>query len=57
VDRVHLVAIRDTGIDGCGSRKDVSCWCGGCEKMTRDPRVEDGPPFDCFGICGNCLEK
>jgi hypothetical protein len=43
VGRVHLVAIRETGNDGHGSRKDVCCWCGGGEKMTSGTQVEDGP--------------
>ncbi len=51
--RVHLVAIRETGNDGRGSRKNVCCLHGGCEKMTCGTRVKDGPPFDCVGICGN----
>jgi hypothetical protein len=50
VGRVHLVAIREMGNDGHGSRKDVCSWHGGSEKMTRGTRVEDGPPFDCVGI-------
>ncbi len=53
VGRVHSVAIRKTGNDGHGNRKDVSCWHGGCEKMTRGPYVEDGPPFDHVCIGGN----
>jgi hypothetical protein len=55
VGRVHLVAIRETGNDGRGSRKDVCYWHGGCEKMTHGPQVEDGQPFNCVGICGNCF--
>jgi hypothetical protein len=51
--RVHLVAIGETGNDGLGSRKDVCCWHGGCEKMTPGPRVKDGPPSDRVGIRGN----
>jgi hypothetical protein len=53
VGRVHSVAIGKMGNDGHGIRKDVCCWCRGCEKMTRGTRVEDGPPSDCVGICGN----
>jgi hypothetical protein len=57
VGGVHSVAIRETGNDGHGSRKYVSCWGRGCEKMTRGPQVKDGPPFDRVGICGNRFEK
>ncbi len=44
VGRVHSVAIGEMGNDGHGRKKDVCCWLGGCEKMTRGTRVEDGPP-------------
>jgi hypothetical protein len=55
VGRVHSVAIRETGNDGHGSRKDVCCWRGDSEKMTCGTRVKDSPPFYCVGICGNCF--
>ena len=53
VGRVHLVATREGGNDGHGSRKDVCCWHGDSEKMTHGIQVEDGPPFDHVGTCGN----
>jgi hypothetical protein len=55
VGRVHLAAIRETGNDGHGSRKDVCSWHGGSEKMTFGTRVKDGPPFCHVGICENCF--
>ncbi len=39
VSRVHSVAIREMGNYWHGSRKDVSCWCRGCEKRLMTPEL------------------